>query len=78
MSRIVRFESRIARSKPLANRMARFDSFLESVKNSEALRAIRTVVGRIVRFEIAAKRWRVESLRTANRDSRNRDSRQLS
>ena len=42
------------------------------VKNSKTLTAIRTVIGfaiQIVRFEIAANRWRFELLRTANCDS---------
>ena len=54
----------------LANWMAQFETY-HKVKNSKSLAAIRTVFGldiQIVRFEIAANRWRFELLRTANRN----------
>ena len=71
MSRISRFESRIASASnmiSLANQIARFETYL-----SKAFTAIQTVFGlaiRSVRFEIAATRWRFEPLRTANREPR--------
>ena len=54
------------------SRIARFETYLKS-ENSKTLTAIRTVSGLaiwILRLEIAANRWRFESLQTANLDSR--------
>ena len=70
MSRVARFESRIASD--LERIESRDLKPILKVK-SKALTAIRTVSGlavRIVRFEIVANQRRLESLRTANRDSR--------
>ena len=75
MSRIARFESQIASdSESLADRIARFETYLKRVNSGKALTAIRTVFGlaiRIVRFEIAANQWRYSNhceLRTAIQD----------
>ena len=52
--------NRVMQITDYAIQIARFETFLKSVKKSKTLRAIWTVVGlviRIVRFEIAANRW---------------------
>ena len=54
-------------SKSLANRAC--DLKRENSKTSTAIRTVLGLAIRIVRFEIAANQWRLESLRTANRDS---------